>query len=72
MRARCLSNTGKAAEAIPMFEKYLQRVPNDLSAKKALANAYRAAGQVDKAQALEKELVAAGGGGGRCWSRGGR
>ena len=57
-----LSNTGKAAEAIPMFEKYLQRVPNDLSAKKALANSYRAAGQVDKAQALEKELVAAGGG----------
>ena len=45
-----------------MFEKYLQRVPDDLSAKKALANAYRATGQTDKAQELEKALVAAGGG----------
>lgn len=57
-----LLNGGKAAEAIPMFEKYLQRVPDDLGAKKALANAYRATGQTDKAQELEKALVAAGGG----------
>jgi tetratricopeptide (TPR) repeat protein len=56
-----LSNAGKAAEAIPMFEKYLTRVPDDVGAKKALANAYRATGQTEKAQAMEKELVAAGG-----------
>ena len=56
-----MSNSGKAADAIPMFEKYLQRVPDDVGAKKALANAYRATGQTEKAQALEKAMVAAGG-----------
>jgi tetratricopeptide (TPR) repeat protein len=63
-----LLNSSRAAEAVAAFEKYNQLVPDDPSAKKALASAYRATGQTEKAQALEKELVgmaaagAAGGG----------
>lgn len=56
-----LINAGRGAEAIPVFERYVQVAPSDLAAKKALANAYRAGGQNEKAQALEKELIAAAG-----------
>ncbi len=35
--------------------------PKDVEAKRGLAGAYRGAGKVEQAQALEKELVAAGG-----------
>lgn len=43
-------------EAIPLLEKYLTWVPNDVEVKRALASSYRATGQNDKAQALEKEV----------------
>jgi tetratricopeptide (TPR) repeat protein len=46
-------------EAIPVLEKYLTWVPNDVEVKRALATSYRAAGQTDKAQAIEKEVGAA-------------
>ncbi|MGH7498284.1 MAG: tetratricopeptide repeat protein [Gemmatimonadales bacterium] len=47
--------------AATAFEKYLAWVPGDNEAKRGLAAAYRGQGQVEKAQALEKDLVAAGG-----------
>ena len=43
-------------EAIPLLEKYLTWVPNDIEVKRALASSYRATGQNDKASALEKEV----------------
>lgn len=43
-------------EAIPLLEKYLTWVPNDVEVKRALAGSYRATGQNDKALALEKEV----------------
>lgn len=36
-------------------------MPNDVEAKRGLAGAYRGQGQVDKAQALEQQIVASGG-----------
>jgi tetratricopeptide (TPR) repeat protein len=56
-----LLNSGKHAEAAAAFQQYLKWVPSDVEAKRGLAAAYRGQGQVDKAQALEKEIVAAGG-----------
>jgi tetratricopeptide (TPR) repeat protein len=53
-------NSKKYPEAVKAFEQYNQWVPNDAEAKRGLAAAYRGAGQADKAQALEKELVASG------------
>ena len=55
---------------IATFERYLKWVPNDAEAKRGLAGAYRGAGQTDKAQAIEKELVASGPRRGRGWRRG--
>jgi tetratricopeptide (TPR) repeat protein len=46
-------------EAIPVLEKYLSWVPNDVEVKRALASSYRATGQTDKAAAIEKEVGAA-------------
>jgi tetratricopeptide (TPR) repeat protein len=59
-----LLNKKDYAGASAAFEKYLKWVPADNEAKRGLAAAYRGLGQTDKAQALEKELVAAGGGAG--------
>jgi tetratricopeptide (TPR) repeat protein len=56
-----LLNSRKYPEAIKAFEQYLQWVPNDTEAKRGLAGAYRGAGDVAKAQALEQQIVAAGG-----------
>ncbi len=56
-----LLNAQKHAEAAAAFERYLKWVPNDVEAKRGLAAAYRGQGQVAKAQALEQEVVAAGG-----------
>jgi thioredoxin-like negative regulator of GroEL len=60
-RGALLLNAKKHAEAAVAFEKYLLWVPNDVEAKRALAGAYRGQGQAEKAQALEQEIVAAGG-----------
>jgi tetratricopeptide (TPR) repeat protein len=56
-----LLNSQKHTEAAAAFEQYLKWVPNDVEAKRGLAAAYRGLGQADKAQALEQQIVAAGG-----------
>jgi tetratricopeptide (TPR) repeat protein len=45
-------------DAVKVLEKYLTWAPNDTEVKRALASSYRATNQVDKAQALEKEVGA--------------
>src|SRR4029078_5847134 len=54
-QAAMLVNSGKAAEAIPLLEKYIQANPNDADAKKALARSYRSTGETAKAQALDAQ-----------------
>jgi tetratricopeptide (TPR) repeat protein len=66
-----LLNKKDYAGATAAFEKYLKWQPNDNEAKRALASAYRGAGQNEKAQALEKDLVASGGAGGAGGAGGG-
>jgi tetratricopeptide (TPR) repeat protein len=56
-----LLNSKKYPEAAGAFEQYLKWVPNDIEAKRGLAAAYRGSGQADKAQAMEQQVVAAGG-----------
>lgn len=58
-----LLNGGQATEAIADFRRYLSIQPNDLTAKKALAQSFRGAGMADSAKAIERELVAAAGAG---------
>ncbi|HEU5041410.1 MAG TPA: tetratricopeptide repeat protein, partial [Gemmatimonadales bacterium] len=53
-------NHKKYPQAVAAFERYLKWEPKDVEAKRGLAGAYRGAGQTDKAQALEQELVASG------------
>ena len=55
-----LLNGKKYDQATVVFEQYLKWVPNDNEAKRGLAAAYRGLGKVEQAQALERELVAAG------------
>jgi len=50
-----LLNSGKAAEAVPMLESYVAANPKDADAKRGLAQAYRATGQTEKAQALDAQ-----------------
>ncbi len=52
-----LLNLGRAPEAVVAFRRYIRLAPEDVAGKKALAQAFRAAGMVDSAQALEHELV---------------
>jgi tetratricopeptide (TPR) repeat protein len=54
--AAVYQRTNRHQEAIPLLEKYVTWVPNDVEAKRALASSYRVAGQNDKALALEKEV----------------
>jgi tetratricopeptide (TPR) repeat protein len=56
-----LLNGKKYDQASVVFEQYLKWVPSDVEAKRGLAAAYRGLGKVEQAQALERELVAAGG-----------
>ena len=56
-----LLNGQKYPEAAAAFEQYLKWVPKDIEAKRGLAAAYRGQGQAEKAQALEQQIVAAGG-----------
>jgi tetratricopeptide (TPR) repeat protein len=51
--------TNRHQEAVPVLEKYLTWVPNDVEVKRALVMSYRTTGQNDKAAALEKEVGAA-------------
>jgi tetratricopeptide (TPR) repeat protein len=63
-QAALLLNAKKYPAAVTSFERYLGWAPNDVEAKRGLAAAYRGAGQVEKAQALEKEVASAPGAGG--------
>jgi len=54
-----LGNTGSWAAAATTWEQYLEWVPDDMEAKKALAQSYRNSGQDEKAQAMEAVLLAA-------------
>ncbi len=56
-----LLNAKKYDQAAVVFEQYLKWAPSDNEAKRGLATAYRNTGKVQQAQALEKDLVAAGG-----------
>jgi tetratricopeptide (TPR) repeat protein len=53
-----LLTAGKAREAVDAFRNYLVAVPDDASGRKGLAQAFRAAGMTDSAQAVERQLVA--------------
>jgi len=52
-----LLNNGRAAEAVVVFRRFLTLEPDDVTGKKALAQAFRAAGMADSAQVIEHELV---------------
>jgi tetratricopeptide (TPR) repeat protein len=54
-----LQRAGRHQEAVPVLEKYVGWVPNDVDVKRALATSYRSTGQNDKAQVIEKEVGAA-------------
>ena len=54
-----LQRAGRHQEAVPVLEKYVGWMPKDVEVKRALALSYRATGQNDKAQAIEKEVGAA-------------
>ena len=54
--AAMYQRTKRDQEAIPLLEKYLTWVPNDVEVKRALASSYRATRQNDKASAIEKEV----------------
>jgi tetratricopeptide (TPR) repeat protein len=53
-----LQRAGRHKEAVPVLEKYVAWVPNDAEVKRALASSYRATGQIEKAEAIEKEVGA--------------
>lgn len=57
-------NAGRHADAIVTFQSYLKLVPDDVTAKKALAQAYRASGRDAEAQEIERDLIEAAGAGG--------
>jgi tetratricopeptide (TPR) repeat protein len=52
-----LLNSNRAKEAVPALQRYRSFQPDDVAGKKALAQAFRAAGMADSAQVLEKELI---------------
>jgi tetratricopeptide (TPR) repeat protein len=60
-----LQRSGRHKEAVPVLEKYVAWVPGDAEVKRALASSYRATGQNDKAEAIEKEVGAAPAGAGQ-------
>ena len=51
-----LQRAGRHQEAIPVLEKYVAWAPKDVEVKRALASSYRAAGQTDKAKAIDDEV----------------
>ena len=50
---------GKNADAIATLHKYLTWKPDDMDARKALAQSFRAAGMADSADAMDKAMVEA-------------
>ena len=59
-----LGQVGRHAEALEAWRNYVTWLPDDQDGKKGLAQAYRGAGMIDSALAIEAELVAAVGAGG--------
>jgi tetratricopeptide (TPR) repeat protein len=59
-----LGEAGRHAEATEAWRNYVTWVPDDEDGKKGLAQAFRGAGMIDSALAIEAELVAAVGAGG--------
>lgn len=55
---------GRGGEAVSAFRRYLSVEPTDDQGRKGLAQAFRAAGMADSAQAIERALLAAGDAGG--------
>jgi tetratricopeptide (TPR) repeat protein len=53
-----LLNAGRSKEAVTALQRYRALQPDDVGAKKAMAQAFRAAGMADSAQALERDLIA--------------
>lgn len=51
--------TGNHAGAVTALRKYLEWMPNDREAKKALAQSLRMSGKPDEAQQLEEQMLAA-------------
>lgn len=60
--AALLLNSQRNQEAIAAFHRYLSFEPTDDQALKGLAQAFRGAGMLDSAGAVEKKLLAASGG----------
>lgn len=59
-----LLNAGKPKEALAALQRYRTLQPDDVAAKKALAQAFRGSGMADSAALIEKDLIAASGTGG--------
>jgi tetratricopeptide (TPR) repeat protein len=55
-----LLQLNRPKEAIPLLHEFIKAQPDEPDGKKALVNAYRAAGMADSATALEKELIKSG------------
>ena len=60
-RARCCSTARSTTGRRASSSSTSSGCPNDNEAKRGLAAAYRGSGKIEQAQAIEKELVAAGG-----------
>lgn len=58
--ALALLQLNRPKEAIPLLHEFIKAEPNEPDGKKALVNAYRAAGMADSATALENELIKSG------------
>lgn len=58
--AAVLQRAGRHAEAAAELKQYLQWVPDDLEAKKALIQSLRATGATAEASAVESQMLAAG------------
>lgn len=56
-----LLNAKKPAEAVVALRRYRALQPDDVTAKKAMAQAFRAAGMADSAKVLEADLIASSG-----------
>ncbi len=55
--AEAYSALGKQADSIPYFEEALKGYPNDLYLMERTAQAYRAAGRNDQAEAMQKRIA---------------
>ncbi|HEU5049645.1 MAG TPA: tetratricopeptide repeat protein [Gemmatimonadales bacterium] len=59
-RAVVLLNLNRGQDAVPSLQEFVAGHPDDINAKKALRNAYQAAGMTDSVVSISKQLEAAG------------